>query len=132
MPQLKAQRQPGAPAAQTENIDIDIPIYGDRLTATARDPLAFIEAYRVEIILRLAALLGVRMCPMCPRCNSTVHGCQDLFGSSMRPLGGVLGGMTSFGGATEHQGHGTLHLHMEGHVVCIYQYGTLEDIAAAI
>ena len=55
-----------------------------------------------------------------------------MFGSNMRPLGGVLGGMTSFGGATEHQGHGTPHLHMEGHVVCIYQYGTLEEIAAKI
>ena len=112
--------------------EIDIPIYDERLKMTARDPLAIIEGYRIEVILRLAALLGVRMCPNCPRCNHSLYGCQDLFGSNMRPLGGVLGGMTSLGGATEHQGHGTPHLHFEGHVVCIYQYGTLEEIAAKI
>ena len=113
-------------------VDVDIPIYDDRLTATARDPLAIIEAYRVEIYLRLAALLGVRMCPHCPRCNDSINGCQDLLGSNMRPMGGVLGGMPALGGATEHQGHGTPHLHLEGHVVCIYQYGTLEEIASKI
>ena len=53
-----------------------------------------VEGYRVEILLRLAAVLGVRMCPRCPRCNDGDGlGCQDRFGSNMRPMGGVLGGM---------------------------------------
>ena len=70
------------------------------------------------------------MCPSCPRCNHSVFGCQDRFGSNMRPMGGVLGGMTALGGATEYQGHGTPHFHAEGHVVCAYQYDTMEEIAA--
>ena len=96
--------------------------------ACARDPLAVVEAYKVHVCVRLAAALGVRMCPLCPRCNEGNLGCQDMFGNNMRPVGGVLGGMTALGGATEHQGHGTPHFHAEGHVVCPHQFGTLEDI----
>ncbi len=44
-------------------------------------------------------------------------------------MGGVLGGMAAFGGAIEHQGNGTPHLHAEGHVFCAYQFDTLADIA---
>ena len=45
------------------------------------------------------------------------------------PMGGVLGGCSAFGGVTEHQQHGTPHFHGEAHVVCIYQFGTLQEIA---
>ena len=50
----------------------------------------------------------------------------------MRPLGGVLGGMATLGGGTEHQMNGAPHLHLEGHVVCVYQYGTLKEVADRI
>ena len=50
----------------------------------------------------------------------------------MRPMGGVLGGIVAWGGAVEHQGVGTPHFHCEVHVVCAYQYGTLEEIASKI
>ncbi len=72
------------------------------------------------------------MCPRCPRCNDSEFGCQEIFGSNMRPVGGVLGGMTAFGGAVEHQNHGTPHFHFEGHVVCAYQYSTLKEVATLI
>ena len=111
------------------DIELELPEYDIRKLATARDPLAVIEAYRVEVLLRLATLLGVRMCPQCPSCNQNGLGCQDRFGSNMRPMGGVMGGMNAFGGATEHQGNGTPHLHAEGHVVCAYQYDTMFEIA---
>ena len=111
------------------DIEIELPEYDIRKLATGRDPLAVIEAYRVQIILRLATVLGVRMCPQCPRCNNYGLGCQDRFGSNMRPMGGVMGGMGALGGATEHQGNGTPHLHVEGHVVCAYQYDTMQEIA---
>ena len=55
-------------------------------------------------------------------------GCQDKFGSNMRPGGGVLGGIPAVGGGTEHQGYGTPHLHLEIHVASIYQYSTLEEV----
>ena len=122
---------PLRPEAQTQ-IDINLPEYDLRRAATCRDPLAVVEAYRVQILLRLAAVLGVRMCPNCPRCNEGSFGCQDRFGSSMRPMGGVLGGLNAFGGGTEHQDAGTPHFHGQGHVVSIYQFGTLDEIASQI
>jgi hypothetical protein len=108
-----------------EDLSFDLPEYDLRKAASARDPLAVVEAFRINILLRLSSALGVRMCPHCPRCNAFPLGCQDYFGCSMRPLGGVLGGMSALGGAVEHQNHGTPHFHAEGHVVCAYQYKTL-------
>ena len=109
-------------------VSIDLPEYDLRRAATASDPLAVVEGYKIEVVLRLATILGVRMCPNCPRCNDGLSGCQDEFGNNIRPGGGVLGGMPAFGGATEHQGYGTPHLHAEGHIACAYQFGTLADI----
>ena len=48
-----------------------------------QDPLAVVDAYMVHIRLRLAKLLGVRMCRLCPRCNDTNMPCQDTLGSNM-------------------------------------------------
>ena len=107
------------------------PAYAYRRAAAAQDPLAVVEAFKVEV-LRLAQVLGIRMCPRCPQCNVNGLGCQDKFGSNMRPMGGVLGGMAAFGGGIEHQGCGTPHLHAEGHIVCAYQFGTLEEVATKI
>ena len=78
--------------AREDYVDIDLPEYDIRRIATARDPLAVVEAHRLNVCLRLACLLGLRMCPRCPRCNNEPWGCQDLFGSNMRPTGGTIGG----------------------------------------
>ena len=83
-------------------IKIELPEYDIRRLASARDPLAVVEAHRLNVCLRLAWLLGVRMCPECPRCNESGWGCQDLFGSNMRPTGGILGGVLAFEGGNEH------------------------------
>ena len=111
---------------------IEFPEYDLRRAATARDPLAVAEGYKLQILLRLAIVLGVLRCPMCLQCNEGAFGCQDCFGNNMRPMGGVIGGMCGLGVGTEHQGSGTPHLHAEGHVVSAYQYGTLQDIADQI
>ena len=115
--------------APEEDVVIDLPEYDLRRAYTAQDPHAVIEAYKVEIYLRLATLPGVRMCPQCPRCNESGFGCQDKFGCNMRPGGGVVGGSVALGGSTEHQGHGTPHLHVNIHVASAYQYCTLKEIA---
>ena len=78
-------------ATDPDTLAIELPEYDLRRLATARDPHAVMEGYKTEIMLRLASVLGVRMCPQCPRCNDGVFGCQDKFGRSMRPGGGVLG-----------------------------------------
>ena len=114
------------------DVSIELPEYDLRRLASARDPLAVVEGFRIHVFLRLAAVLGLRVCPQCPRCNAFRMGCQDKFGSNMRPMGGVLGGIVALGGAVEHQGVGTPHFHCEAHIVCAYQYGTLEDIASKI
>ena len=111
-----------------EEVVIELPEYDLRRAATARDPLAVVEGYKVNILLRLATILGVRMCPDCPRCNEGAFGCQDKFGNNMRPGGGVLGGMPAIGSGTEHQGHGTPHLHAQGHVASAYQFDTMQEI----
>ncbi len=43
----------------------ELPEYDLRKAATAKDPLAVIEAYKTEIYHRLAIILGIRMCPRC-------------------------------------------------------------------
>ena len=40
--------------------------------------------------------------------------------------------MTALGGGVEHQKASTPHIHVEGHVVCMYQFHTLADIASKI
>ena len=55
-------------------------------------------------------------------CNVKGVGCQDKFGSNMRPGGGIFGSAIALGAGTEHQGYGTPHLHGEIHVNSIFQY----------
>ncbi len=116
-----------------EDVVIDLPEYDLRRLAAARDPLAVIEAHRLNVCFRLAWLLGLRMCPHCPRCNDRGSwGCQDLFGSNMRPTGGILGGAVALEGGNENQTVGTPHFHGQVHLVCMYQFATMAEIAARI
>ena len=125
-------RDPTSPRAPEEEIVIELPEYDLRRAMTAEDPLSVVEAHRLNICFRLAWVLGSRMCPRCPRCNESGWGCQDLAGSNMRPCGGSLGGLLAFQGGNEHQGVGTPHFHGQAHVVCVYQFGTLKDIAERV
>ena len=87
---LREMGKRDSPALETSTTELPIPDYEQRRIMTARDPLAVMEAYMVEVRVRLACALGLRMCPICPRCNETAHPCQDEFGSNMMPLGGVI------------------------------------------
>ena len=131
-PALEAQGQQAHTDGDDDSVDIEFPEYDLRRLTSARDPLAVVNAYKINIVLRLATVFGVRMCPRCPRCNDGVLGCQDKFGNNLRPVGGVAGAMPALGGATEHQGFGTPHFHGEGHIACAHQFGTLQDIADKI
>jgi len=126
---MARQDYPSLEATQCEDdFFIELPEYDLRRAYAAQDPYAVIEGYKIEILLRLATLLGIRMCPECPRCNDKGFGCQDKFGCNMRPGGGVLGGLPAAGGGTEHQGYGTPHLHVEVHVASAYQFDTMPEI----
>ena len=68
------------------SIEVELPEYDMRSLATAQDPHALVEGYRLNIYLRLSTVFGVRMCPYCPQCKAHGFGCQDRFGSNMRPI----------------------------------------------
>ena len=117
---------------EEDQVSVELPEYDLRRRISARDPLAVMDAYHIHILLRLSTVLGVRMCPFCPRCNDGIMGCSDYFGSNMRPVGGCCGGMEALGGATEHQGNGTPHFHGEGHIVTAHQFDSLADIGLKV
>ena len=50
----------------------------------------------------------------------------------MRPTGGSIGGALALEIGNEHQQHGTPHGHGQVHVVCLYQFATLQDIASKV
>ena len=50
--------------------DVHIPGFDARRILLAADPLAAVNAFSIQIRTVLATMLGVRMCPYCPHCNS--------------------------------------------------------------
>ena len=100
---------------------ITIPCYSERCIMTSRDPRAVIHNYLYQVKARLPVLLGLRMCPECPKCNSdwkvTANGkhtpCQNRFGSNMMACGGCFGACISLGGSTEYQELSAPHLHIQ-------------------
>ena len=120
------------PEEEVESCDVELPTYELRRIIATRDPLAVIDAHDLNIRLRLARIMGVRMCPTCPRCNDTNRPCQNKFGSNMLPQGGFCGLCPALTLASEHQGLGTPHGHGQAHIVCVYQYGTLPETAEMI
>ena len=107
-----------------QQASVELPGYDVRRILTARDPLAVMDAFYIQVRLRLATILGIRMCPRCPRCNDDANPpCQNKFGSNAIPMGGILGAGMALGSAIEHQGHGTPHLHGDVHIACVYQLG---------
>ena len=117
-----------------ESTSVQLPEYEWRRQQLCRDPLSAMQAFHVMVRYVLARLLGIRMCPQCPHCNynGSRSPCTDLFGSNADPMGGIFGMCVALGGATEHQRAGTPHFHGTATLANIYQYGTLEDVAAAI
>ena len=76
-----------------EELRARVPAYDDRRAMIARDALASVDGFRVIMYLALEYLVGIRICDKCPDCNNGENNtpCQDLFGSSATPEGGVFG-----------------------------------------
>ena len=57
----------------------------------ARDSLASVDGFRIIVALTMELLFGLRCCPFDPDCNNGEHACpcQDIFGSSSSPEGGL-------------------------------------------
>ena len=112
-----------------DSIGIEIPEYDVRRMMTSRDPWAVMQAFIHAVKYILARLLGLRMCPLCPRCNATEFCCQNKFGDNMQPLGGTMGLAVALGGAIEYQRNDNPHFHGNLHLATIYQHKTLYEIA---
>ncbi|CAK9024343.1 ATP-dependent DNA helicase [Durusdinium trenchii] len=117
------------PLEEPETAACSLPIASAAMRArlAAQNPHAVMSAFQIEVRVRLAQLLGLRMCLRCPDCS-----CQDRFGSNMLPLGGVFGAAMALGGAIEFQYHSSPHFHFEVFLSNIYQYNTLEQIAQSM
>ena len=91
-----------------KSIGIEIPEYDLRRMMTSRDLWAVMQAFAHSVRYILARLLGLRMCPLCPRCNVSEFCCQNKFGHNMLPMGGTMGLAVALGGAIEYQKMATL------------------------
>ena len=120
--------------APGDHSEVELPLYHIRRKLVARDARAVVAAYLYEVKYKLPMLMGLRCCPFCPRCNLDTwpRPCQDIFGANTLPMGGIAGCACSMSGATEYQKKSTPHFHALLHLVNVYQYRTLADIAAAI
>ena len=114
-----------------DEYSVDIPGCDLRQLLLARDPLAAVNAFFVQLRVVLATALGMRMCPFCPHCHD--NPCQDAQGSVAELLGGALGRCDAMIGAVECQKTtGSLHFHAMTFLQCLHQFGSMQDIATAI
>ena len=71
----------------------NLPTHDTRRAVLAKDPLASVDGFRVLVLLAYRHLFGMRVCSRCPDCNNGNNStpCQDMFGSSASPEGGIFG-----------------------------------------
>ncbi|CAE8629629.1 unnamed protein product, partial [Polarella glacialis] len=135
-PQLMSADQPSLEesAREGDEIIVELPEYEFRRLVLAKQPLSVVDAFCVGCKIVLPRALGFRMCPLCPHCNAdgSLHPCQDEFGSNMMPMGGILGGCETIGGAVEYQRLGEPHFHGLPAVVSVFQHNTWAGVARLI
>lgn len=133
-PSLEEITQELAETNDCEYAEVALPAYKLRRQAISNDILCCVEAFLVLVKVVLAILLGIRMCPKCPHCNTndSRNPCQDQFGSNMDAFGGIFGGCDGFGGAVESQRGATLHIHLIAYIISAFQHSTLARISEMI
>jgi hypothetical protein len=128
VPWIGAHR-PSLEANAEDEFEAQVLGYDARKLLLARDPLAAVLAFGVQVRVQLATLFGIRMCPDCPHCEETDLPCQDAFGSSAEAMGGLAGRSDGMVGAVECQkSSGSLHLHFWNFIQRAHQYHTLQEI----
>ena len=116
-----------------ETVEFDVPDYDLRRLMNARDPVSCVYAFRVSIMVVVASLFGIRMCPDCPHCNTSEKPCMDSFGSNANAMGGSAGRADAMIGAVEAQkAEGVLHIHMFLYLQMLHQHKTLAEIGELI
>ena len=108
-----------------------IPSHAERRRMLARDSLASVDGFRVLVLAAYEYLFGMRVCIHCPDCNNGVNStpCQDLFGSTATPEGGIFGRIDAGYTSVEAQkSTGSLHAHSQLFVQCLHQHTPLAEI----
>ena len=127
---------PDAPSLMPLSDDVfemNVPGYDLRKLIQARDPLACVNAFQVQVHVIFATLLGLRMCPICPHCCRTTNPCTDVWGCNGELLGAFAGRGDALAGAIECQKKaGALHLHFWYFGQRLHQYCTVEQIATKL
>ena len=81
---------------------VALPLYNMRKKLAARDPRAVVEAFMYEVKCKLPWLLGLKVCPWCPRCNEeerpNARPCRDISRTNSLPMGGAIGLVATLGG----------------------------------
>ena len=69
----------------------------------------------------------------CPNCSESESPCQDLFGSSARAEGGVVGRVdAAFTSIEAQKSTGGLHAHSQVFVQCLHQHAAVWEIAKTL
>ena len=122
--------KPSLRAKAEDVFEYDIPGYDLRKLILARDPLACVNAFQIQVRCILATLLGIWMCPYCPHCCTSDNPCSDAWGCNGEHMGGCAGRGDALAGAVECQKKsGALHLHFWFFGERLHQHHTLEQIA---
>ena len=117
-----------------EEVEIDLPPYNLRRAMMVKDNLSIVEAFDVQGRFILGRLLGLRVCPKCPRCNAqrSKAACQNYYGSNMLPMGGIMGVPDAFDASIENQHGGNLHAHVRVFIQRVHQHHTLQEVGERI
>ena len=106
-----------------------LPTFDQRGRILAADALASVEGFRVMVQLTMQYLFGCNFCPYCPDCATRGDPCQDLFGSSAKPEGGIFGRVdVVFISIEAQKSTGSLHAHCQVFVQCLHQHTPLWEI----
>ena len=122
--------EPALHAAVQDRFEMEVPGYDLRRLILARDLLAAVLTFSVQVRCILATLFGIRMCPACPHCDRSEDPSQDFFGSNAEAMGGLAGRSDGLAGAVECQEKScSLHIHFWNYVQRAHQHKSLQDIA---
>lgn len=105
--------------------------FEERRRILALKPVAAAMGFKVQIMLLLRHVFGLRMCPFCPACQRQTNCkvfCADLMGNASELEGGAFGRAAAAFFSIESQKSSALHVH--GHVVIegLHQYNILQEL----
>ena len=95
--------------------------------------MAFVNGFRITVLLTFEHVSGLRFCPSCPQCNVGGSPCRDRFGSSATAEGGIFGRTDAVFTSIEAQkSTGSLHAHSRLFIQFLHQHTSVHDIISML